>query len=196
MPNPISELQRIGLKVFVDGAAALKTTEFVPVFHRWIQTHAVDDMLIDVADYAHVPQGPGTMLIAHAGNYSTDQAGGRMGLLYTRKRGGGDTLEARLTSLARTVLHAARLLEQDPAFSGRLSFRGSELELTANDRLLAPNSDETVAALRPALSAVLGALYPGAECRMVRDPDPRARLTLSITAPQPVSIATLLGRLS
>ena len=38
--------------------------KLVPVFNEWILNKKIDDeLLIDVADYAHVPQGPGVVLI-------------------------------------------------------------------------------------------------------------------------------------
>ena len=38
------------------------------------RTHAVPDhLLIDVADYAHVPNGPGTVLVAHEANIHIDR---------------------------------------------------------------------------------------------------------------------------
>ncbi len=59
MDQRVTDLQRIGLKFFFEGtgeatrkgAAPLRPRDFIPVFHGWIQTHAVDGLLIDVADY-------------------------------------------------------------------------------------------------------------------------------------------------
>ena len=63
MSAPIEELQRIGVKLFMVDGVSVRPREFVPVFHRWIQTQAVrDQLLIDVADYEHVPEGPGVLL--------------------------------------------------------------------------------------------------------------------------------------
>ncbi len=50
MSESLGNLQRIGLKLFCADGVAVRPHEFVPVFHRWIQQHAVDQMLIDVAD--------------------------------------------------------------------------------------------------------------------------------------------------
>ena len=78
--------QRISVKFFVSEPDAVHLPAFIPVFHRWIQDHAVEGLLIDVADYKHVPEGPGILLIGHEGDYSIDMAKGRPGLLYSRKR--------------------------------------------------------------------------------------------------------------
>ena len=81
------ESSKLAVKFFVRDPAAVDTRAFIPLFHQWIQTHAVvDHMLIDVADYRHVECGPGTVLVAHEANFSTDTAGGKLGLLYARKQ--------------------------------------------------------------------------------------------------------------
>ena len=189
------DLHRVGFKFFVEGSTSVQLPEFIPIFHRWIQTHAVDGLLIDVADYAHVQGGPGVMLIAHEGNYAVDLGGGRMGLLYYRKQAFGGTLLERLLAVCRTTLQGCRELAQAAELGGRLRFRGDEITVLANDRLLAPNTQETAAAFQPALAALLGTLYPAAACTIAREPDPRERFTVAIKAPAPVSIDTLLERL-
>ena len=136
------------------------------------------------------------MLIAHHGNYSIDLRDHRMGLLYVRKQAVEGALPRRLLSLCRLVLEAGRLLEHEPRLGGRVKLRGDEVQLIANDRLLAPNAAETLTALRPALSEFLNQLYDGAECNVARDPDPRERLTLTIRAPHAVPIQTLLDRVA
>ena len=198
MDHAVSELQRIGLKLFFqetgEGAAPLRPRDFIPVFHGWIQAHAVDGLLIDVVDYEHLPEGPGVMLITHEGNYSIDLRDRRMGLLYFRKQAVDGSLPQRLVSLCRLVLEAGRLLENELQLGGRVKFRGDQVQLIANDRLLAPNTEDTLTALRPALSQFLNQLYDGAECEVSRDSDPQERLTLTVRAPQPVSIQTLFDR--
>ncbi len=51
--------KRISIKLFARNPQVVKPEAFVPVFQRWIQQHAVEGLLIDVADYKHVPDGPG-----------------------------------------------------------------------------------------------------------------------------------------
>jgi len=78
---------KFAFKFFLENPAALKPGEVVPVFHNFIQTHGVPDhLLIDVADYEHVPNGPGTVLVSHEANIHLDLADGRPGLLYVRKQ--------------------------------------------------------------------------------------------------------------
>jgi hypothetical protein len=196
MSEHLAGLQRIGLKLFCADGVAVRPHELVPVFHRWIQQRSVEQMLIDVADYEHVPEGPGVVLVAHEGNYAVDLGGGRLGLMYTRKQPADGDLAARLVSLTRTVLHAARLLEQEPALDGRLRFRGERLSLFANDRLRVPNAEPSYAAFQPTLAALLRRLYGDASCQVTRSTDPRDRFGVSITAAAPASVEQLLARLS
>jgi hypothetical protein len=167
----------------------------VPVFHRWIQSGAVEGMLIDVADYAHVPQGPGILLVAHEGIYAVDIAGGRPGMLYYSRRPMEGDLAQRLRRVCALALRAALLLEGEAALNGAARCAGNELRLFANDRLLAPNSEATMKGMRPVVDTLLGDLYPGATCTLGSVVDPRERFTLEVTAPAPVPLATLLQRL-
>ena len=52
MIHSVENLYRFGIKVFLSESPDPDLHTFVPMFHRWIQTHAVDGLLIDVADYA------------------------------------------------------------------------------------------------------------------------------------------------
>jgi len=148
------DLQKLGIKLFMTNPNAIPLLDFIPVFQKWIQGQVIPQhMLIDVHNYSHIHHGAGILLVAHEGNFSIDMADGRTGLLYYRKQTGGDVVK--------TALHACSLLENEPAFGGRVRFRKDEVEVIANDRLLAPNNDETLARLEPALSnALKSALGP------------------------------------
>jgi len=196
MSETVTDLQRIGIKLYCAEGVAIQPHVLVPIFHRWIQQHSVEQMLIDVADYEHVPEGPGVVLVAHEGNYAVDLGGGELGLMYTRKQPVDGDLATRLASLARTVLYAARLLEQDPGLGGRLRFRGERLALFANDRLRAPNTEAGYAAFQPTLDGFLRRLYGDAGCQVSHPTDARDRFGVRITASAPASVDQLLARLS
>src|SRR3984893_6792180 len=121
------DAQRLQLKIFVEpgSAGAIDREAFIPVFHRWIKERLLPELVIDVASYVHVPEGPGVVLIGHGSDYFMDRGEGRLGLLHSRKRAGPPPPD-RLTDLARRTLHAATLLERDPAFSGGLRFATNE----------------------------------------------------------------------
>lgn len=185
------DLHKIGVKVYaerpLDDPLAL-----IPVFHRWIQQGLLDDLLIDVADYSHVPQGPGIMLIAHQGNYALDETAGRPGLAYYSKRALQGSLDERLAAVLGKALAACRLLEQD----SELRFRGEALQVFINDRLAAPNDEASLAALEPALRNLAARLYAGLDVTLERaDADPRERLGVELRAPEAVTVGALLERL-
>ena len=157
------------VKFFAADHSGVAQHEFVPVFHGLIQARAVPDhLLIDVSDYAHVHHGPGILLAAHEGNFSSDTGEGRLGLLYQRKQpvaGAGD-LRGRLAYVFAAALRVCDILQRDAAFEGRLHFRTDEVVIRVNDRLLAPNTPDTYREVEPALRSFLAELYPGDDVRL------------------------------
>src|SRR5258708_1266009 len=83
--NPGQGNTVINSKIFTTPETSFDHTEAVKVFHRWIKETVCPELLIDVAEYSHVPAGPGVLLIAHEANYSFDNRENRIGLLYNRK---------------------------------------------------------------------------------------------------------------
>ena len=57
------ELNHINVKLLVKNPEEVDLEPVVPVFHNWIQGQIYDEQLLDVADYRHVPAGPGAILI-------------------------------------------------------------------------------------------------------------------------------------
>jgi hypothetical protein len=188
------EAQKLQLKIFAlpDAARAVELEAFVGVFHRWIKDRVLPELVIDVANYAHVPDGPGIVLIGHGSDYFLDEGGGRLGLLHNRKRAGLPPRE-RLADLARRTLHAASLLERDPALSGALRFATHELLFRINDRLAAPNTEATFAAVRPELEELSRCIFGGA-FELVRVGGPKDLFAVRLTSPTSEPLATLLDR--
>ena len=149
---------RINAKLFVTDKTAVSLPAIVPVFHRWIQTQAVPGLLIDVADYKHVEDGPGILIVGHEGDYALDQENGRSGLLYTRKREWPTAdFKDRLRLVIGLAVQAAQLLAADETLN--LDFRTDEIQLSFPDRLNAPNTPDTLAALQDDIIAVLAEVY-------------------------------------
>src|SRR5579862_4031689 len=153
---------KLQLKIYATPAAAkaVEVEAVIPVFHRWLKDHVLPELVIDVANYGHVPEGPGVVLIGHGTDYFMDLGEGRLGLLHNRKRTGPAAGE-RLSDLARRALHAAALLEKEAALGGKLTFATNELLFRINDRLAAPNTDATFAALKGELEALGKQLFAG-----------------------------------
>ena len=193
-----TDLHRIGIKFFNKSGHDVPLTDFIPVFHHWIQNNSLDDLLIDVADYSHVPAGPGTMLIAHEGNYAVDETGDRRGFLYYSKHEvAGNNLAERLAEVCRKNLAACKLLEEGEETKGRMSLDYGQIEIFSNDRLQGPNTDETWAAFEPALKEFLEMLFPGTAYDLERDTgDLRERFRVTISLKSDAEKATeLLARL-
>jgi hypothetical protein len=190
------DAQKLQLKIFVapDAARALAPEDFIPVFHRWLKERLLPELMIDVANYGHVPEGPGVVLIGHGSDYFLDEGAGRLGLLHNRKRAGVPPT-ARLGDLARRTLHAAVLLEREPALGGKVRFATNELLFRVNDRLVAPNDDATFAALKPELEAFAGKIFAG-PVELAREGGPKDLFAVRLTAPAApsVSLTTLLER--
>ena len=195
MAYDAAALQRFSLKVFAEPASTGEPRTIIPVFHRWIQEKAVPGLLIDVADYSHLVDGPSVLLVAHEANYTLDEGGGRPGLSYTRKQPSAGTFAERLATAAATLIAAARRLEQDTArmTGGGIAFLGNEIEFAANDRLGAPRTAETEAALREALAAFGSRIFGAADVE-VRPLDESDRLGFTLNTAGAVPLDTLLSR--
>jgi len=191
---------KIGVKFFIDDPSAIDPHQFVPVFHSWIQQQrgraVAEHMLIDVADYEHVHNGPGTVLIAHEANFYTDRSDGRLGLSYVRKWPAGGGMVERFAQGYAAVLDGCRRLENDPTFDGKLRFRTDESVLRIHDRLLAPNTSETFEQLKPDLKRLLDDMYGGAAVDFEHYASPTRLFEVQVRAEESPAIATLLSRLN
>jgi hypothetical protein len=162
------ELQHLNLKLLlkvsgVSGDQELDLDPIIPIFHGWIQNQVFDELLLDVADYRHVPNGPGVVLIGHEADYSIDNTDGRLGVRYNRKAVVDGSNQERLEQATRAVLHAAKRLEEDASLQQKLRFSGRDIEVSINDRLLAPNCEDTGKAVEPDLRTFFGRLFGGDE---------------------------------
>ena len=184
-------VQHINIKLFIENPQAVRLDHFAGIFNTWIQRRLTDDLLIDVADYLHVHHGPGIVLIGHEANYSLDNASGRLGLLYNRKEQLDGSTQDKLIQAVRSTLTAARRLEQEQ----RIRFVGGELQLVINDRLLAPNTLETFAALEADLKMLFDRLYKGKGYELSQRPDPRERFTVNVKAGANFAVEALLQNL-
>ena len=194
------ESVKYDLKLFLQEAADIELEDFIPIFHDWIQHQRLDELLVDVVDYRHVHDGPGVMLIAHDAHYAMDRADGRIGLLYSRRRethparNAIQSVTERLQSVLQCALAACQLLEAQPSLQGRLKFRGDELLLRINDRLVSPtlaNFDDLQAHLRP----ILERLYPDHQVEVQSCGGSDSRLAVAIKVDENVEVAALYSRL-
>lgn len=172
-------------------APSLET--FIPVLHRWIKDHVVRELMIDVANYAHVPRGPGVVLIGHGSDTFIDETEGRRGVMHSRKRE-APAPEERLGDAFRRALHAAMLLETEPALAGTVRFSPNEFLFRINDRLLAPNTDQAFASMKAELDALGARMFEG-PYELGRVGDAKSLFSVKLVSPAPTTLATLLSRL-
>ena len=196
---------RIKLKYFINEADTIELPAFIPVFHRWIQEERMEELLIDVADYKHVPNGPGIMLIGHEADYAIDMGQGKPGLMYTRKRLGDDVTDGAqapnladtLRTIFRQTLVGCQALESEPSLDGQIQFRIDKAELIFSDRLHSRNQAEAYAAVQNEVQAVVDELY--GDTKVEIEPistDPRRPFTLQIHAPDAPNINEVINRLN
>ena len=188
------DIQKINVKFYLEKGHDIEPETWFKPFNTWISQEQ-EEVLIDVADYSHVPNGPTTLLVGHEANYCIDSAGGKPGLLYARKQPRNGSLPRRLRAAFLAAGKTCLRLEQDPNLAGRVKFRGNEAQLVFNDRLLAPNTEATLEAIREDLQNLLKTLYAGAETTVEHNPDPAARFTLNIRAQGNWEMANLIENL-
>jgi hypothetical protein len=174
------ETLKVQVKLFSRGTPDVPG--YAAVFQRWIRDHVLDELLIDVVDYSHVPEGPAVALIGHESDYVLDRAGGKLGLLYAAKRNLSSAGDAFLRAIKR-AMKASLLLERDPGPKTRLDFRSDEILLRIADRLNAPNTDETFERLAPVLRDALSRVYEATPFTLTRVGSPRELFSVTVHAP-------------
>lgn len=187
---------RTQVKLFFRNPDAVDVSAFAPLFQRWIQKQMLEGLLIDVADYRHVFEGPGMMLIGHDSDYAIENRHGRLGLLYTRKRQSDPDLPTQLRNSLRLALAACQQIEWETSFIPGLRFRTTELEIRFADRLNLPNKPGTFAQVEDDVTSALGELY-GTHAFSLEPVihDPRYLFTVAAYGEDEVDIAELLQNL-
>ena len=164
---------------------------FIEVFHRWIQGQKLDGILIDVADYSHVHQGPGVMLVAHEGYWAMDETDGLVGMFYKRRRGEPEDATVALTAALRHAVAGAKLVNEDVE---GVAFATDHVVVGFEDRLHAPNDPDTFDALSGELDALARRLF-GDAATVEQVGDPRAPFRARLAGPEAVGLDTLAARL-
>ena len=180
-------IQHVNIKFFVESDFTIDLERLIEVFHGWVAEQSTTELLIDVADYRHVPDGPAVVLIGHEADYVLDKTDGRPGLLYNRKAACDGTNNDKLRQSVAAALQACEKLEQ--LFPG-LSFSRTQFELRINDRALAPNEQPTYDAFQPLLEEFVTTVLGQASFTSERhNADRRKLFGLSVELDSPVQLA-------
>lgn len=171
--TPALQVQKFAVKIPLKTGADVSLDVLVPIFHRWIQTQSLSDhLLVDVADYKHVADGPGVLLVSHEANIHLDDTAGERGLLYVRKQLIPGGFAKRIGTVIGYALGVASKLEQEPELAGKLTFHHDRLTLRLNDRLRAPNTPETFEATRQDLTDAIGGSLGSMSIKLQHIADP------------------------
>jgi len=181
-------LQHVNAKVFVDGELTVDLEDVIQVFHTWVAAQAFDELLIDVADYRHVPAGPGVVMVGHQADYGLDFADNKPGLLYNCKAEASGSNEDRFAAAIKAAVRVCLLLEKE--LDG-LKFCRRQVEFCINDRGLAPNTDETRSAVEPEMPQIVAGIAGSDAFSIEYSSDPRARLGGIITFNEPLDFDSL-----
>ncbi len=183
-------LQHVNFKIFVDGQLTVDPEHIIKVFHRWVAAQSMPEMLIDVADYRHVPMGPSVVLVGHEADYVLDNAGNRYGLVYNRKATLEGSNEDRFFQALRSAAKACSLLEAEVA---GLKFSRQEFALSINDRALAPNTPETYEFYQAEMPAFLKKAFAQNDFEVAYDRDPRRVFQATVSLANPFDLEGLAG---
>ncbi|MFT5365201.1 MAG: hypothetical protein ACI8V2_000138 [Candidatus Latescibacterota bacterium] len=186
---------KIAVKFYMDKGQDIAPETWFKTFNKWISANAGPDVLIDVADYSHVKNGPVTLLVGHEYDISIDDADGKRGVLFKRKRSAEGDFAQHLSATLKQACETCRRIETDGDVGDQVAFRGNEVCVVLNDRLNAPNTEETLQAIQSDLDALLGKLYGDAKVSISRRDDAKARLVLDVQAEGNWAVDQLLANL-
>ena len=194
--------QRLCVKFYFE-ELSVDVETFGPVFHRWIREDVVpNELLLDVADYKHILDGPAILLIGYEADYVIDLSDGKPGLLYVRKRDTGSNLSDALGATLAQALNAVKLAENDVELEGKLKVRTDGATIVLLDRLNYPNAasngdgvDAAANAAQAQLTDNLAALFGGDATVTRVANDAREPLTFELCAPSAPNVDTLLSQL-
>jgi len=190
------ETNLFNIKHYLQDGAALDQDALIPLFHEWIRDGLIsDDVMIDVADYRHVHEGPGVMLICHEAHYAMSESEGRPGVMYSRKRGESEgDLSSRLRAALTRSLLFCEAVEKATSLDESMRFNGGELLFQVGSRLALTNTEEDYQSVREPLQAFFDGLYGEDGCSLSREGNPRDCLTIRVKSTASVNVATLLER--
>jgi hypothetical protein len=191
----VMQLQHVNVKLLLKNPKEVPLEPLIPVFHSWIQEQIFEELLLDVADYRHVPAGPGVVLIGHQGNYSVDDTDKHLGVRYNRKAALDGTNQDVLYQAMRASLIACERLETEPRLDGKLQFNGQEIECFVNDRLLAPNREASGEAFHADFDRFFQKLFRGGEYSITYASEPRKLFGVSVKSSQVFATTELLANL-
>jgi len=173
-------LQKINVKISLEVPSDFDYDVLLAIFGRWRLEEG--EKIIDLADYLHVPEGPGCLLVSHLWQFGIDLGDGQPGLFYSSRMGLSGEAQERFTKVIRDCVEKSKRLLGESDIPQTIRPRWDEIEVIANDRVLAPNTDEIDELLRPGLTATLDRFYGTDGFTIEREKDPSLRLGYRVKA--------------
>ncbi|MCE5288363.1 MAG: hypothetical protein LLG14_03885 [Nocardiaceae bacterium] len=155
------------------------------VFHRFIQRSLVEGFILDVADYRHVPDGPGVMLVGQDLDYNLTPSS----FSVTLKRR-GTSIEEQYRDAVRILLGAADQITEDGGLPTTFDF--SSWTVTVADRKLGTR-EEILAATLSAVSPVAEDVFGKADVAAVENADPRTLPQVAVAVSGAEGVLDKLG---
>ncbi len=125
-----------------------------------------------------------------------DNTDDRLGVRYNRKAAVDGGNQHCLAQAARAALNACGRLEAEPRLDGKFKFNGQDIEIFINDRLIAPNNNDTRDQCDADFQTFSRKLFQGKEYSISYGTDPRSLFTAFVKSARPHSVAELLEALS
>jgi hypothetical protein len=189
-------LQKFDLRLFVDAQTDADTIcdQMLAIFGRWRLEEGEE--IMDLADYAHVEEGPGVLLVSHRWQFGVDWLSGRPSIFYATRKNLSGSLSGRLSQALGGLVEKSQRLLQEEELKGQIIPSPGELEIVVNDRLQFPNTEAGDGQMRPAVEEVLDRLYGDGRWEIEAQDDPGERLGYRIRAgSEPPTLETMAGRL-
>lgn len=166
-------LQKVNVKIPLEAPGDFNYAVVLDIFGRWRLEEGEE--IIDLADYLHVPDGPGCLLVSQRWHFGIDLGDGRPGLFFSSRKGLQGAMDARFRQVIRSCLEKGKRLLAESEIPGSVRPRLDEIDIVVNDRVLAPNTQEVDDILTPAISAALDRLYGEGGYDLRREEDPALR---------------------
>jgi len=176
------DLQRIDLKALLDAPRDVNLDALLAIFGRWRNDKDHPAQWVDLADYAHMSRGAGIVLVGKQGMFGVTRFDPGLALFYSGRAGYEGPCEQRVVESFRRHLALTKALFAEPDYPAALKTLSGTWELSVNDRLDFPNSEETDRLLRPAIEAALDKLFGRGSYQMIPENDRQRRYGFALHA--------------
>lgn len=190
------DLQRINAKLMADAGTNLNIDSILAIFGRWRQDKDHPSDWVDLADYAHMAKGQGILLVGKQGNFSVDLTEPGPGILYVGKKDFQGPVTERILEAIRRCLALTVPFVAEPEYPADLRPQPGSWELTVNDRLDFPNTDETDQQLGASIKSALDTVFGSGSYTAEREPDPERRYAYAVRAEWPDGVEGLLQKVA